>query len=55
MEAAAWIGFAVLVVALAVLGYVLDSRAHGGARLRGDYGGGTVSESGGGDCGPGGD
>ena len=35
MEAAAWIGLALLVLALA-LGYVLDARAHGGARLRGD-------------------
>ena len=54
MEAAAWIGLIVLVVALAIIGYVLDARAHGGARLRGDYGGGTVSD-GGGDCGGGAD
>jgi hypothetical protein len=60
MEAAAWIGLTLLVIALSILGYVLDARAHGGARLRSDYGGGDSSEggggfSGGGDCGGGGD
>jgi hypothetical protein len=46
MEAAAWIGLALLVLALA-LGYVLDARAHGGARLRGDDGVGAFSDGGG--------
>jgi uncharacterized membrane protein YgcG len=59
MEAAAWIGLILLVIALSIFGYVLDARAHGGARLRGDYGGGDCSEggggfSGGGDCSGGG-
>jgi hypothetical protein len=44
MEAAAWIGLALLVLAL---GYVLDARAHGGARLRGDDGVGAFSDGGG--------
>jgi len=48
MEAAAWIGLILLVIALSIFGYVLDARAHGGARLRGDYGGGDCSEGGGG-------
>jgi hypothetical protein len=47
MEAAAWIGLALLVLVLA-LGYVLDARAHGGARLRGDDGVGAFSDGGGG-------
>ena len=58
MEAAAWIGLTALAIALSILGYVLDARAHGGARLRGGYGGGDSSEGGGGfsdggDCGGG--
>src|SRR3954454_8900997 len=44
MEAAARIGLALLVLAL---GYVLDARAHGGARLRGDDGVGAFSDGGG--------
>src|SRR3954454_17138163 len=38
-------GLALLVLALALaLGYVLDARAHGGARLRGDDGVGAFSD-----------
>jgi hypothetical protein len=62
MQAVAWTGLALVLIALSILGYVLDARAHGGARLRGGYGGdadGGFSEGGGGfssaaDCGGGG-